>query len=382
MLNRSHYTLAGIYLHIPFCRQACHYCDFHFSTQLKYKEELVNAMVKELTLQKNYLPRHISFDTVYFGGGTPSVLTSEELNRIFDALLENYHIRQNAEITLEANPDDLDRNTLMMLKNAGVNRLSVGIQSFYEDDLRLLNRSHTAEQAKRCLMEAREIGFDNFNLDLIYGIPKSTVESWLENIHIALDLKPKHISTYCLTVEENTVFGRWKNSGRFLEVEEELAAEQYEILVDTLKKNGFEHYEVSNFALPGYHSKHNVQYWHYEPYLGIGPGAHSFNGRKRQFNVLNNHKYIKAINNGDVPGLSETLSKEDEINERILTGLRTQWGISLTSLQKLGYDLLKSKGKYLEQLISEGLADMSNDRLVLSEKGWLLADHISLKLCR
>ena len=339
-------------------------------------------MVKELTLQKNYLPRHISFDTVYFGGGTPSVLTSEELNRIFDALLENYHIRQNAEITLEANPDDLDRNTLMMLKNAGVNRLSVGIQSFYEDDLRLLNRSHTAEQAKRCLMEAREIGFDNFNLDLIYGIPKSTVESWLENIHIALDLKPKHISTYCLTVEENTVFGRWKNSGRFLEVEEELAAEQYEILVDTLKKNGFEHYEVSNFALPGYHSKHNVQYWHYEPYLGIGPGAHSFNGRKRQFNVLNNHKYIKAINNGDVPGLSETLSKEDEINERILTGLRTQWGISLTSLQKLGYDLLKSKGKYLEQLISEGLADMSNDRLVLSEKGWLLADHISLKLCR
>ncbi|HBH24038.1 MAG TPA: coproporphyrinogen III oxidase [Cytophagales bacterium] len=374
--------MAGIYLHIPFCRQACHYCDFHFSTQLKYKEELVNAMVKELTLQKNYLPRHIAFDTVYFGGGTPSVLTPEELNCIFDALLENYHIRQNAEITLEANPDDLDRNTLMMLKNAGVNRLSVGIQSFYEDDLRLLNRSHTAEQAKRCLMEAREIGFDNFNLDLIYGIPKSTVESWLENIHIALGLKPKHISTYCLTVEENTVFGRWKNSGRFLEVEEELAAKQYEILVGALKKYGFEHYEVSNFALPGHHSKHNVQYWHYEPYLGIGPGAHSFNGRKRQFNVLNNHKYIKAINNGDVPGLSEALSKEDEINERILTGLRTQWGISLTSLHKLGYDLLKSKGKYLEQLISEGLADMPNDRLVLSEKGWLLADHISLKLCR
>jgi len=291
--------LAGIYIHIPFCKQACYYCDFHFSTSLKRKEELLNAIKKELILRKDE-NNHEIVETIYFGGGTPSLLTIKELQLLINTVYDNYEVINNAEITLEANPDDLSLQKIKELSKSPINRLSIGIQSFFEDDLKFMNRAHTAEESKKCLAEATRY-FDNITIDLIYGVPNMTDEKWLENLKIAFEFDIPHISSYALTVEEKTALHSFIKSGKVPPVDEDLALQHFNILVSETEKQGFAHYEISNFGKPTYFSKHNTSYWLGEKYLGIGPSAHSFNGFERSWNVSNNAKYIKELQEGNLP---------------------------------------------------------------------------------
>ena len=272
--------MAGIYIHIPFCKQACHYCDFHFSVNTKRKAEMVKAIVQELRLQHNYLGNE-TVNTIYLGGGTPSLLSEAELVAILDACHQYFKIAPETEITLEANPDDLSQEKLLAFRGAGVNRLSVGIQSFYEPHLQYLNRAHSAEEAVRSIRQAQDIGFDNISLDLIYAIPSPDHTIWESDLAIAMDLQPQHISSYALAIEEKTVFGHQQRRGVLLEVEENFTVTQFERLLSTLKAHGYEQYEVSNFCQPNYESKHNSNYWRRQPYLGVGPSAHSYNGESR-----------------------------------------------------------------------------------------------------
>jgi oxygen-independent coproporphyrinogen-3 oxidase len=372
--------MAGIYLHIPFCRQACHYCDFHFSTNTSVQAALISSMVQELNLQRQYLDGE-SVATIYFGGGTPSLLTEEQTGLLLQTIRNNFNVRADAEVTLEANPDDLTVAKLRELKHAGVNRLSIGIQSFQDDVLKFLNRAHDAEQAKNCVALARHIGFDNISIDLIYAIPGQSEEAWRENIQTAISLEPEHISSYSLTVEKQTVFGKWAAKGKFLAVEDDVAAHQLEVLVDELERAGFNQYEVSNFSRPGRESRHNSSYWKQEKYLGVGPSAHSYNRVTRQFNIRNNHVYIRSIQEGKIPFELEHLSVEDHVNEYLLTTLRTRWGVNLESLkQQYAYDLLNSHPQFINELFLRKLAVIENGFLRLTKPGKLLADKISSEL--
>ena len=372
--------MAGIYLHIPFCRQACHYCDFHFSTNLKQKERLVQAMVQEAVLQKDYLQGE-TVNTIYFGGGTPSLLSKRELDQLLDVLARNFPLASDIEITLEANPDDLSAEKLQELKSAGVNRLSIGIQSFQNEHLRFMNRAHSAEQAQLCMQNAREAGFDNISIDLIYAVPAADHSIWQQDMAAALELKPEHISSYCLTIEPQTAFGNWLQKGRIKGVDEEYAAQQFELLLSTLRTAGYEQYEISNFCLPGMYSRHNSSYWQQQAYLGIGPSAHSFNRISRQYNVRNNAHYIKAIENKELPFEREELNKANQINEYLLTGLRTKWGCSLEYFKKeLDYNLELSQSKLLAELKERQYIQMKNGSLVLTDAGKLLADEIVSQL--
>ena len=300
--------MSGIYIHIPFCKQACHYCDFHFSTSLKKKDELINALVKELMLRKDEF-KNQTVKTIYFGGGTPSLLTIDELRFLIDEVYKNYDVADNPEITLEANPDDLILNELSPRAqsrgltsssifedylNVGINRLSIGIQSFFEADLKLMNRAHNAKEAKQCLEEATK-HFQNISVDLIYGIPGLSNDHWIENIETALSFNIPHISSYALTVEPKTALESFIKKGIIKNVDDDLAQEQFHILIEKLEAAGFVHYELSNFGKPDYFSKNNSAYWKGKPYLGIGPSAHSFNGNERGWNVRNNSKYIKSL---------------------------------------------------------------------------------------
>ena len=372
--------MAGIYLHIPFCRQACYYCDFHFSVDQEKKQQLVEAIARELELQQAYLGQEI-VNTVYFGGGTPSLLDEAQLDTLFHTIRKNFTVAPDAEVTVEANPDDLTREKLQHFKDAGVNRLSIGIQSFDDAVLQFLNRAHDSQAAVRCVEQAQQTGISNISIDLIYAIPGQDDAAWLSNINRALKLNPGHISSYSLTIEQKTVFGRWAEKGKLKAVDDELAAVQLEMLVETLGQHHYEQYEVSNFARPGYRSRHNSSYWQQQKYLGVGPSAHSYDGVSRQYNLSNNHLYLKALDEGKIPFTREALTREDQINDYLLTTLRTAWGADLTWLKNsLSYDIMTLHGPYVTILLEKGLAVMQHERLVLTKPGKLLADKISSDL--
>lgn len=372
--------MAGIYVHIPFCRKACHYCDFHFSTTRDRQREMVDAICHELILRKEYLAQQ-AVHTLYFGGGTPSLLTADELAALFDTIRTHFDLQADAEVTLEANPDDLSENTLAILRQVGVNRLSIGVQSFNDAILQSFNRSHDARQAVNAIRISRAAGFANISIDLMYAIPGLTMEQWEETIGTAIALGPDHISAYTLTIEPRTYFGHLASRGALVETDEETAAAQMERLVDLLAAAGFEQYEVSNFAKPGFESRHNRSYWDHRHYLGVGPGAHSYNGVTRQWNVRNNPMYLKSIGEGRVPYELETLERTDHINEYLLTSLRTTRGCDLERLRAdFEFDLAADRSAYLERLRSLGLATLHKSTLRLTRKGRLLADKIAADL--
>lgn len=365
---------SALYIHIPFCKQACFYCDFHFSTSLKKKDELVQSLVKELELRKDEL-KNQTIETIYFGGGTPSLLTIDELQLLIDTVYENYKVAENPEITLEANPDDLvaERSPSHKLykdfKTIGINRLSIGIQSFFEDDLKSMNRAHSSAEAKKCLEEATK-HFDNITIDLIYGVPNMGLEKWNENLEIAFGFGVNHISSYALTVEPKTALDAFIKKGNYPPIDENLALQHFNHLVEKTTEQGFVHYEISNFGKPNYFSKHNTSYWQGKPYLGIGPSAHSFYGNQRSWNVSNNTKYIQSIQKNKLPNTIENLSKQDKYNEYVMTGLRTIWGVSLEKIQQdFGDDYLQHLKISAEKFIHQGLLVIASEtKQSLSDK--------------
>jgi oxygen-independent coproporphyrinogen-3 oxidase len=372
--------VAGIYVHIPFCKQACHYCDFHFSTNLSDQEQLSAAICQEIEIRKDYLEGE-EINTIYFGGGTPSLLTGIELGRIMQSIHNNFVVQQSAEITLEANPGDLTPAKLAELNSFGINRLSIGIQSFHDPVLRYLNRDHNAASAVASVENARAAGINNISIDLIYSIPNQSDDEWRSNIVKAIALKPEHISAYSLTIEPKTVFGNWASRKKLTPVDDDVAARQFEILVDELERAGYDHYEVSNFSRAGFYSRHNSSYWNGAKYLGVGPAAHSYDSTSRQSNVRNNATYVRSIADGKIPFEREMLTREDKINDYLLTTLRTSWGCNLHWLRdSLGYDVEKEHQKYLNDLLTLQFATYSNGLLTLTRKGKLMADKIASDL--
>ncbi len=380
--------MAGIYIHIPFCKQACHYCDFHFSTSLQNKDAFLNALKKEITLRKNYLGAEV-ISTIYFGGGTPSLLSKDELLGIFEVLKSNFAIDANAEITLEANPDDLTQQKLFDLKATPLNRLSIGIQSFYDEDLKLMNRAHDSEEALAAVKMAQEIGFKNITIDLIYGTPTLTHHRWRNNLQIAFALNVNHISAYCLTVEPKTALAKQVAVGAVKNVDEQHSSEQFEIMLEAMHQNDFVQYEISNFCKDGAFSKHNSNYWKKENYIGLGPSAHSFNGTSRQWNVSNNALYISSVEKGVLNFEKEELTSDQRYNEYVMTGLRTIWGVDLDLIRnEFGKEhadyFLKEIESYIsaEDVLMEAPSPLERAgvRYYLSDKGKLIADKIASDL--
>ncbi|WP_348812899.1 radical SAM family heme chaperone HemW [Flavobacterium maritimum] len=375
--------MSGIYIHIPFCKQACHYCDFHFSTSMKKKEEMVLALAKEIQMRKSEFesdPEFSGVETIYFGGGTPSVLSSEEINFLIEAVYQNYTVIENPEITLEANPDDLSSERIMELSKSPINRLSIGIQSFFEEDLKMMNRAHNAAEAARCLEEATKY-FDNISLDLIYGIPGMSNEKWKQNIETALSFGIPHISSYALTVEPKTALNKLIQTGKIAEPKDEVAQEHFAILVEMLEANDFIHYELSNFGKANYFSKNNSAYWLGKKYIGIGPSAHSYDGVSRSWNVSNNSLYLKSIQEDKLPNEIEVLSVADRYNEYVMTGLRTIWGVSLDRIEKeFGSKYLNYLTKQVQKFLNDGLVSIENNILKPTPKGKFLTDGIASDL--
>ncbi|WP_154853957.1 radical SAM family heme chaperone HemW [Cyclobacterium xiamenense] len=372
--------MAGIYVHIPFCLQACHYCDFHFSTNLKNTSDMVDAICRELVLRKSYLPAGSLIETLYFGGGTPSILPTEAIQKIWKTVQENFDC-QLQEVTLEANPDDLEEEKLDAYLKMGIDRLSIGIQSFNEEVLRFYNRSHSAAESLTALQKARKAGFKSLSMDLIYGFPQPNHAIWKQDLAQALHEAPNHISAYCLTVEPKTALGVWEKKGKFNAASENFQAEQFEILQQTLSAKGYVAYEISNFAKEGAFSLHNSNYWKGVPYLGLGPAAHSFDGRNRGYNIASNPRYLRHLQAGQLPFSETKLSREDRINEYLLTSLRTIWGVQPDYLKKkYDWDLLTERKVILEDLRSRGMIHQQSDRVTLTESGKLLADYLAAKL--
>lgn len=409
-----------IYIHIPFCKQACHYCDFHFSTNLKQKQAFLYALNKEIELQKDFFKEAIfpnaekntpllvssratspqPLKTIYFGGGTPSILEISELKAILEKVKSTFDIDENAEITLEANPDDLTSlEFLKALKEIGFNRLSIGIQSFEESFLKFMNRAHNAEEAKNCVKLAQKAGFENISVDLIYGVqlPKSENENnfekqseglksnphyfWKKDLEFALSLNVPHISAYCLTIEPKTQFASSLKKGKIKPIDDEFAAQQFEILVETLQQDNYTNYEVASFAKGNNFSRHNTAYWKDEPYLGLGASAHSYDGKNRFMNAANNRNYVENLNKNILPQTIDELSENDRINEYFLTSLRTIWGIDLNHLiKKYSYNLLENQSKMISKLIENQMIELKNDTIILTEKGKLFADGIASDL--
>ncbi|HVA98612.1 MAG TPA: radical SAM family heme chaperone HemW [Bacteroidia bacterium] len=372
--------MAGIYIHIPFCKQACNYCDFHFSTSLNQKNNFLNALKNEIRLQKNYLENE-KIATVYFGGGTPSLLSVDELSFIFDEIQKHFVVLNDAEITIEANPDDLTSAKIKSFKNSFFNRFSIGIQSFFDADLKFMNRAHSSNEAIASVKGLQDAGFENISIDLIYGIQNLTNENWKKNLQQAFDLEVKHISAYCLTVEPKTALAQAIKKNKIKNVDEHQSADQFEIMLEEMKKNNFVQYEISNFCTENYFSKHNSNYWLKEKYVGFGPSAHSYNGNSRQWNIANNALYLQALLADQLAFEKEELSIEKNYNEYIMTSLRTMWGTDLSYInQKFGNnysDYCKSESeKYIQ---SKDLI-LNENKLFLSDKGKLLADKIASEL--
>jgi len=373
--------MAGIYLHIPFCKQACNYCNFHFSTSLRLKDELLDALRAEIAMQKHYLDGQ-TIETVYFGGGTPSLLSADEIMKIWGELERAFPDQDLKEITLEANPDDLSKDYLKALKSTPVNRLSIGIQSFHDKDLQYMNRAHNAGEADYAVKAAQDAGLDNISIDLIYGTPTMTDKEWLQNIRSALALNVTHISSYALTVEPKTALAHAIEKGKTKEPDNSQTASQFETLMQSLTTAGFEHYEISNFALPGKYAIHNTNYWKGKHYLGLGPSAHSYNGKSRQWNVANNAAYIKSIlAEKRVPFETEQLSFENRFNEYVMISLRTMWGADLNYMESnFGKDVTEDFLSHCREFIEEGKMQIKNKHAILTTKGKLLADGIAAEL--
>ncbi|MES2417205.1 MAG: radical SAM family heme chaperone HemW [Bacteroidota bacterium] len=372
--------MAGIYIHIPFCKKACTYCDFHFSTSLKYVDEMVDAICTEINLKKNRLNGQ-QIGSIYFGGGTPSILPAKALAKIFNTLSSCFTIAADAEITIEANPDDLDAHQITALKALPINRFSIGVQSFFEEDLVWMNRAHHASEAENCIKRSQDAGFENLSIDLIYGYPLLTDDKWLSNIAKAIDLRTPHISAYALTVEPRTALAAAIVKGRQKSIDEEQSASQFLTLNHQLIQAGFEHYEISNYCLPEKYAVHNTNYWRGVPYLGIGPSAHGFDGFNRYLNMANNAQYLAALADKNLAETVEELSVVNRFNEYIMTSLRTQWGIDLSKIDR---DFGK---KYTEQTHLQAMSFIDNGQLIadknkitLSPAGKLFADGIASEL--
>ena len=369
----------GLYIHIPFCKQACNYCDFHFSTSIKKKDEMVLALANEIKIRKLEFENQ-TVTSIYFGGGTPSQLSVDDINYLLSIIYGNFIVSENIEITLEANPDDLSENYLIALSETKINRLSIGIQSFFEDDLKMMNRAHNAQEAKKCLEIATQY-FDNISLDLIYGVPGMSNEKWTENVKTALSFGINHISSYALTVEPKTALSKLIKSGKIENPKDEVAQNHFGILVKMLTDNGFIHYELSNFGKPYYFSRNNSSYWLGKSYIGIGPSAHSFNGISRSWNIANNAIYLKSINNNELPNEIEILTQKDVYNEYIMTGLRTIWGISLDKIETdFGQEYLDYLMKHSQKFLDEKLLFIENNVLKTTQKGKFLTDGIASDL--
>jgi oxygen-independent coproporphyrinogen-3 oxidase len=368
--------MAGIYLHIPFCKKLCYYCDFYHVISNGEHGEFIGALLKETELRKNYLDKN-SVSTIYFGGGTPSVLSIKEIDEIFENLNKHFPVDPESEITIELNPDDVTSEYLKGLKKIGFNRISLGIQSWHDDDLKFLNRRHNGLQATNALKETFRTGFENVTIDLIYGVPGMGIDKWAANLNTALSFDIKHLSAYHLTIEPETVFGKMKEKKSFEEIDEEESNSQFNVLIEKTENAGFIQYEISNFGKPNYFSVHNTNYWKQEPYLGIGPSAHSFNGYSRQWNIRDLKKYIKLVNNGKTFFEKEELDLKTRFNEYILTSLRTIWGIDLEYIERMfekeGCDyVINMAGKF----INYGLMKQDKNTLVLTNQGKMISDNI------
>ena len=373
--------MAGIYIHIPFCKKACHYCNFHFSSGTRYINEMAQAIGEEAALRKQYINEPVA--TIYFGGGTPSLLSVTRLQALMQKIRDTFIVTEDAEITLEANPDDIDIERLRSWQSIGINRLSIGIQSFSDADLQWMNRAHSAQQALQSILLAQRVGFTNITIDLIYGTPTLTNEQWKRNVRQAIALNIPHLSCYALTVEPNTALHKMIANHKIENVDDEKQSEQFELLVRWLKDAGYGHYEISNFAKPGCESRHNSSYWEGKPYLGLGPSAHSFNGTSRQWNVANNALYMQAINRNTVPFEIEYLTPVQQLNEYIMISLRTRQGISLHHVSEQWSEvdsmaIIKEAKPYIMQ----GNVVYVNDHLQLTKSGKLLADGIAAGLFR
>jgi oxygen-independent coproporphyrinogen-3 oxidase len=347
---------------------------------LTLKTELVKAIAQEISLQKSYL-QDKTLETIYFGGGTPSLLEAADFALIFEAIYQHFTVKSGAEITLEANPDDLTKEKLLLFKQFGINRLSIGIQSFNEGHLKKINRIHSAQEAETCVKLAQDVGIHNLTIDLIYAIPSESHAIFEYDLQKATSLNLAHISAYCLTIEPKTVFGKWLKQGKIAVISDDFASQQFEMLVSHLANEGFEQYEISNFAFNNQYARHNTSYWKQEEYLGVGPSAHSFNLHSRQYNIANNGLYLKAIQKNELPAEIETLSAEDQVNEYLLTGLRTKWGCSLEKLnQYSGRDFRQWYEQALNVQISEGFLKIENNVLLITPKGKLFVDRIASDL--
>jgi len=368
--------MSGIYVHIPYCRKACTYCNFHFSTQTGHKGAMVKALVREIAMQEQYLAAN-KINTIYFGGGTPSVLEEEEIKQIIDALRQQYSVESDAEITFEINPDDASPSNLAAWKKQGINRLSIGVQSFQEAELVFMNRSHSAQQSKDCIAMARAAGFENISIDLIYGSYETSNTIWQKNIETFLKLNIPHLSAYALTVEPKTKLSFEIAKGKLAEPNEAKTIEQFEILMDQMAQNNFEHYEISNFARPGWQAVHNSNYWTGQNYLGIGPSAHSFNGSSRQWNIANNIKYIEAIEKGDLPFELENLSPDNIYNEYVMTSLRTSNGCTRENITtRFKEQHLQAFDTAIKKQMAQGNIEQREQRFVLSRQGKFIANSV------
>lgn len=379
--------MAGIYIHFPYCRQPCHYCNFHFSASRRTLPDYIKALCKEIELQRSFFDSaHVHGEnqvlkTLYFGGGTPSILMASELIHVFRKLDECFMLEALEEITLEANPDDLTYEYLLSLKQTRVNRLSIGIQSFQLADLEYMNRVHSPAQAIQSLKNAQKAGFDNISIDLIYGTPTMPDERWRENLQIVLDAGVPHISAYALTVENKTPLEYFIRNGRMAPVNDDHTARHFDIMLEVLQSNGYMHYEVSNFALPGHFSKHNLSYWQGIPYLGIGPSAHSFKHNQRFWNIANTSSYIDSVNKGVLPQAGEVLSESEAFNEYVMTSLRTMWGCDLAVVEeKWGNSRANLLKNAAQRFIDSGLLQNQGRHLVLTDHGKLFADGIAADL--
>ncbi len=381
--------MAGIYVHIPFCRQACYYCNFHFSTSLKNRDNFLRCLLKEISLQKDFLApftkktkdNKLLIDTLYFGGGTPSMLKISELIKIIKHLNRYFELKPGAEVTLEANPDDLTLEKLMAIKKTIINRLSIGIQSFQYPDLKYLNRLHSPAQAIQSIENSYKAGLENISVDLIYGIPSLDNEKWRENLLTVANLEVPHLSVYCLTVEPKTALSVFINRGQADDVNENFISEQFSMMTDILQNYGYDHYEISNFGKPGYFSAHNLSYWQGKPYLGAGPSAHSFNFKYRQWNINNTAKYIEQVEKGIIPCEKEVITKQKGFNEYIMTSLRTKWGCNKNEiLMQYGHEYLLHFEEQSLLLLQNGLLIEKGDDVMISGYGKLFADKIASEL--
>jgi len=368
--------MAGIYIHIPFCKKLCSYCDFYKIISPGDYSPFIDAILEEGVLRKDYLSDE-TISTIYIGGGTPSVLSINELGRILDRIKDIFTVEQNCEITIELNPDDLDASYIKGLKKLSINRVSLGVQSWKDENLKLLNRRHNSADAEKALNDLISSGFDNVTVDLIYGLPGMSSSDWAANLEKTFSFPIKHLSAYHLTIEQGTVFGKMKEKGLLSEIEEEESANQFNLLIEKANEAGFIHYEISNFGKEGYFSLHNTNYWRQINYLGLGPSAHSFNNYSRQWNVKNVNSYIKAIKGNKSFFEGEELGFKTRFNEYIMTSLRTMWGIDLDfiekNFEKEGYDyVLNMAGKFRNY----GLMKQENKNLILTNQGKLISDNI------